>query len=290
MTKNEMVALVERLFLDTLELQEAVAQLGEPRTARWPYVLELVPHDDAFEYIEVDVRGRAVAGITLQLRSPLALDLDAWMVRYGPMSIVVQADRIIRLLMVEPPFCPGAIVLETTRDELVVSLCARRSDRASGRDLDGETLELQRHGTVELIAPPSQAALPFRDAPSAPPALCSHPSHPQQGHTIELCVPLPVLPDEPSVELPLIADEADELLPLATYATIKVSVLRAERPLVEILAEHGLDEVRWRVEERRRAAALSLAAQRGDFEAVRSVRQALHAARRAAQPTVSSER
>lgn len=287
MTKNEVVALVERLFVDTLEVQEVIAQLGEPRTARWPYVLELLPHDDAFEYIEVDLRGRAIAGITLQLRAPRALDLDHWMVRYGPISRIVQADRIVCLLMVEPPFFPGAIVLETTRDDLVVSVCARRSDRASGRDLEGETLELERRGTVELIAPPSQAALPFRSGPSTPPAPCCHPSHPQRGETIELFVPLPVpLPElhEPSVELPLMADEEDELLPLATYATIKVSVLRGERPVVEILAEHGLDEVRWRVEERRRAAALSLAAQRGDFEAVRSVRQALHAARRAAQP------
>jgi hypothetical protein len=60
---------------------------------------------------------------------------------------------------------------------------------------------------------------------------------------------------------------------------VKVALLRGKQ-LPEALARHGLDEIAWRREERRRTEALSRATERGDLAALHALRRAMHDAQR----------
>jgi hypothetical protein len=73
-----------------------------------------------------------------------------------------------------------------------------------------------------------------------------------------------------------------EAIALETYAAIKVALLRG-KPLEAVLAQHGIEEISWRIEERRRADGLSRAAERGDLNVVQALRRAMRDAQRQAE-------
>lgn len=75
-------------------------------------------------------------------------------------------------------------------------------------------------------------------------------------------------------------EEQGELLTLERYAAIKVALMRKERPTVDVLAEHGLDERRWRIQERRRTTELSRAAAEGNLSMALALRSAMLDAQR----------
>jgi hypothetical protein len=132
------------------------------------------------------------------------------------------------------------------------------------------------------IARPPLAPLPASPSPLAPPPLAPVAPPPPLA---------PAVPPKPVPEPPRTAAAAPppepkpsdkgELLPLDTYAAVKVALLRG-KALPAVLEKHGLDEMSWRLEERRRAEALSRAAERGDLSVVHTLRKAMRDAQKKA--------
>jgi hypothetical protein len=132
-------------------------------------------------------------------------------------------------------------------------------DTASYRALEPRADPLP-FASVRPVAQPPSVPPPFE---SWPPVAPSSP---------------PPAPEKPAAQPRDEPPEADTLLPLQIYAQIKVALMLHGRPLDEVLKEHKLDAITWRLEERRRAEALSRAADRGDLGPIRELRRAMRQA------------
>jgi uncharacterized protein DUF2169 len=166
-------------------------------------------------------------------------------------------------------------------------------------------LPFRRSGMAANIPPPrapspSSSSLPIAPPPAfgafAPPPPAPAPRTPALGFSPP--PPLQPLPSATSAAAaksppaaprtaaaapppPEPAADKGDLLPLETYAAVKVALLRG-KALPSVLERHGLDEMSWRLEERRRADALSRAAERGDLSVVHTLRRAMREAQKKA--------
>jgi hypothetical protein len=179
----------------------------------------------------------------------------------------------------------------------------RRDDPAAGRRRRDDTLDLASDPrAAELRRAMSSAPLPFdqertgaRGAEDEDTLKLADPRSDQiravlakvsvgnatRRETLELdaqdgsgpATPFEQAAAAPAAEASGAADEPQ--LSLETYAAIKVALLRGDRGLHAVLAEHGVDEVLWRLEERRRADLLSRAAALGDRQTIEAMRRAM---------------
>jgi hypothetical protein len=145
----------------------------------------------------------------------------------------------------------------------------------------------------------SVAALPFQSSPRTQlsPSDRPAPLPPSRQTAVPVLPPAPPLPAVPYSAASASAQNDDataddvtkkrapvrhEAIALETYAAIKVALLRG-KPLEAVLAQHGIEEISWRIEERRRADGLSRAAERGDLNVVQALRRAMRDAQRQAE-------
>lgn len=182
----------------------------------------------------------------------------------------------------EPPTAPARASVLQSVQEVATRLRALGDVRTS--------TATEEYYAPSLLHMDGDSPLPFRKSEPAPQSAIPAAAPPPR-------VPPPVLSAEVDtvaalslrVELPLVTEPPpseprarDDLVALELYATVKVALLRGQ-PLAAVLERHGLDEVSWRSEERRRAQALSSAAERGDLAVVRTLRRALREAQRRAE-------
>ncbi|AKT40602.1 DUF2169 family type VI secretion system accessory protein [Chondromyces crocatus] len=194
---------------------------------------------------------------------------------------------------------PAGTTQVPARPSLPAALPFRTATTDASDDEAGETLVPARNAQAHI------QPLPFQPAPSTqapPPSAPSSslfqiasvpqvsppdPPMPQLGAPISLshgqpgaAFTLGSSPREPA-EPP--AERAEpprskSQLSLAHYARIKVASWRGDAPLSELLEQHGLDEVAWRMHERQQSESLAAEAREGRCDMALSLLAALEAA------------
>ncbi|MFO0756247.1 MAG: DUF2169 domain-containing protein [Byssovorax sp.] len=136
-----------------------------------------------------------------------------------------------------------------------------------------------RSATQTELAPEPAPALPFGGSGLGMRILAA----PEPAPT-----PVPLIVPDPgattlAAPAPVAAPAPRVALDLATFAAIKVALWEGARPRADLLREHGLDEIRFRLEEERWASEIAAAARAGKPERA----LALHAALREAEARIA---